>query len=430
LQPLAKITDLQAMTPSLLNLNMHNRSHLSISYDLPMLTRQPIKRQSLSDIEQQAARVAAMLSHIRTEMLSPTSAKSAPSFSAAALAQLCGVDKSKIAYRLSRGGLPQGVIKGNRREWTMHETQQWTRELRSAHMRAHGAAGVTITVANFKGGVAKTTTAVTLAQGLSMRGHKVLVVDLDPQGSATTLFGVLPDGEVEPEHTAMQLFAGEVDDISSAIRQSYWPGIDLVCAAPLLFGAEFALPARQTRDAGFEFWKVLDRGLDTARDVYDVIIIDTPPALSYVTINALMAADGVVMPVPPNALDFASSAQFWDLFSDLCNQLIRSRGQDKSFEFIDVLLSRVEAGDAASSVVRQWVLEGYGEKVLPIEIPKTAVTATASAEFGTVYDLPRGSINAKTFSRARNAYDRMCELVEQQITAVWANQVEQLGGQG
>jgi chromosome partitioning protein len=64
--------------------------------------------------------------------------------------------------------------------------------------------------------------------------------------------------------------------------------------------------------------------------------------------------------------------------------------------------------------------------VLPIEIPKTSVAATASAEFGTVYDLPRGSINARTFARARDAFDRMCELVEQQIVAVWAAQLEQM----
>ncbi|MCY1239039.1 hypothetical protein D9M72_518110 [compost metagenome] len=88
-----------------------------------------------------------------------------------------------------------------------------------------------------------------------------------------------------------------------------------------------------------------------------------------------------------------------------------------------MLLSRVEASDAASSVVRQWVLEGYGDKVLPIEIPKTAVAATASAEFGTVYDLPRGSVNSRTFARARDAYDRLCELVEQQVEAVWARQL-------
>ncbi len=390
--------------------------------------KQTIRRQNLGDIEAQAARVAAMMGRIRAAMLSPTSTKSPPMFSAMQLAELCEVDKAKVAYRLTRGDLPQGTMRGNRREWTLAEAQEWVRSFRAAHLRAHGAAGATITVANFKGGVAKTTTAVTLAQGLSMRGHRVLLVDLDPQGSATTLFGVLPDAEVENEHTAMLLFAGSQEDLRYAIRSTYWPGIDLVCAAPLLFGAEFVLPARQSSDPGFEFWRVLDRGLDAVRAEYDVIIIDTPPALSYVTINALMAADGVLMPLPPSALDFASSAQFWDLFSDLCNQLVRARGHDKTFEFIDVLLSRVEASDAASSVVRQWVIEGYGDKVLPIEIPKTAVAATASAEFGTVYDLPRGSMNAKTFARARDAYDRMCELVEQQLEAVWASQLTELGG--
>jgi chromosome partitioning protein len=390
--------------------------------------KQSIKRQGLVDIEQQSARIASMMGAIREAMLTPTSAKHAPSMSAADVARLCDVDKARIAYRLTLDDLPKGKIQGNRREWPMAEAQLWVRSLRAPHLRPEGAAAITLTVANFKGGVAKTTSAVTLAQGLSMRGHKVLLIDLDPQGSATTLFGVLPDAEVEQEHTAMLLFAGEADDLTYAVRNSYWPGIDLVCAAPLLFGAEFALPARQAHDPGFEFWRVLDRGLDAARSSYDVIIVDTPPALSYVTINALMAADGVIMPLPPSALDFASSAQFWDLFSDLCNQLLRSRNQDKTFEFIDVLLSRVETGDAASSVVRRWILEGYGDKVLPIEIPKTAVTATASAEFGTVYDMPRGAMNARTFARARDAYDRMCELVEQQIEAVWANQVAKLGG--
>ena len=388
-----------------------------------MQIRQTIRRQTLEDIEVQAQKIAGMMGHIRAAMLAPTEQKIAPSLSALQLAELCGVDKAKIAYRLTRGDLPSGSIQGNRREWSMAEAQAWARDLRSDHLRPPHAAGITITVANFKGGVAKTTSAVTLAQGLSMRGHRVLLLDLDPQGSATTLFGMLPDAEVNAEDTAMLLFAGEADTLEYGIRPTYWPNIDLVCAAPLLYGAEFILPARQSKDPGFEFWRVLDRGLDTIRESYDVIVIDTPPSLCYVTINALMAADGVLMPLPPSALDFASSAQFWDLFSDLCNQLIRSRGKNKSFEFIDVLLSRVEASDAASSVVRQWVLEGYGDKVLPIEIPKTAIAATASAEFGTVYDLPRGSVNSKTFARARDAYDRMCELIEQQIEAVWDQQL-------
>lgn len=405
---------------------MNFKESLVQSIDLQQTA--PIRKQSLTDIDAQASRIAAMMVQIRATMLSPTSKKKAPSVGSAQLAQMCGVDKSRIAYRLTKGGLPEGTMVGNRREWTMEEARHWVRELRSVHMRPQEAVGTTVTVANFKGGVAKTTTAVTLAQGLSMRGHRVLLIDLDPQGSATTLFGVLPDADVEDRDTTLPLFVGDEEDVCYAIRKSYWPGIDIIGASPLLFGAEFALPARQAKDPGFEFWRCLDRGLDQARLDYDVIVIDTPPSLSYVTINALMAADGVLMPLPPSALDFASSAQFWDLFSDLCNQLILSRGKNKIFEFIDVLLSRVESSDSASSVVRQWVMEGYGDKVLPIEIPKTSVAATASAEFGTVFDLPRGAMNSKTFGRARDAYERMCELLEQQIEAVWASQRHSQGG--
>ena len=384
-----------------------------------------IKRQTIDDIEQQAQKISMMMERIRESLLAPSAAKVPPSMSSAQIAELCGLDKAKITYRMTRGDLPQGTTVGNRRQWTLEESQVWMRDLRASHLRPDGVAGITLTVANFKGGVAKTTSAVTLAQGLSMRGHKVLLIDLDPQGSATTLFGFLPDTDVEINSTATNLFTGEEDDLQYAIRKTYWPGVDLVCAAPLLFSSEFVLPARQAKDPDFEFWRVLDYGLDGARDNYDVIVIDTPPSLSYLTINALMAADGVIMPLPPSLLDFASSAQFWDLFSDLCNQLLRGRGKSKSFEFIDVLLSRVEASDTASSIVRQWVLEGYGDKVLPIEIPKTSIAASSSAEFGTVYDMAPGSANSRTVARAKDAYNRMCELIEQQIEAVWERQLQE-----
>ena len=230
------------------------------------------------------------------------------------------------------------------------------------------------------------------------------------------------------DDTALSLFTGDEQSIDYAIKETYWSGIDLVGASPTLFAAEFALPSRQMKDPGFEFWRVLDYGLDDARAKYDVIIIDTPPALSYVTINSMLAADGMVIPLPPSALDFASSAQFWDLFSDLCTQLYKGRKETKTFEFIDVLLSRVEASDTASSVVRQWIIEAYGEKVLPIEIPKTSAAGAAAAEFGTVYDLPKGSISAKTYARARDAYDRFGALVEVQVNAVWAKQLDNLKG--
>lgn len=380
----------------------------------------------LSDIRLMESRVSDVLVKIRKAMLAPTTKKSAPIFNTAQLAALTGIEKPKVAYRASKGDLPPGVVSasGARREWTLQETRTWVRDYRKKFLRPKGAAGVTIAVANFKGGVAKTTTAATLAQGLSLRGHKVLVIDTDPQGSLTTLFGVVPDTEVSVEDTILPLYQGAEEDLRYAVRPTYWDGIDLVAAAPLVFDAEFALPARQVNNSKFEFWSVLDAGLDPLRDEYDVIIIDTPPALSYSTINALMASDGLVIPLPPNTLDFASSAQFWRLYIDLAGPLLERRGSNKKFNFINVLLTRVDNTDTMSTEVRKWILSAYGDSVLPIEIPKTSIAATASAEFGTAYDVSSALASSKTWKRAHDAYERFVELMEEQVFGVWADQIK------
>jgi chromosome partitioning protein len=375
----------------------------------------------LAEIKQMEARVSSVLSKISSTILAPTSKKSAPTFSTAQLSQITGLEKSQITYRIKKGDLPSGTLSptGARREWTLEETRLWAQDYRKDFLRPERAAGATIVVANFKGGVTKTTTAVTIAQGLSLRGHKVLVVDTDPQGSLTTLFGIKPDTEVEMEDTILPLYQGDEEDLSYAVRPTYWDGIDIVAAAPLVFDAEFALPARQAGNNTFEFWKVLDLGLDPLRDKYDVIIIDTPPAFSYSTINALMAADGVVIPLPPNTLDFASSAQFWRLYVDLVGPLLERKGANKKFNFINVLLTRVDTQDTMSTEVRRWILSAYGDSVLPIEIPMLITAPTANAAFGTPY---KSGTFVKNSKRSHDAYERLVELMEEQVIGIWVNQ--------
>lgn len=382
------------------------------STQLRISGRQPISVDDFGDI---AARCAKIVGRVRSAMLAPSARKKAPSFQTAQMAAITGLDAKQVDYRAKRGDLPCGsMTSGRRRTFTLAEVRAWCRDVRATKLRPEGAEAVVMCVANFKGGVSKTTTAVTLAQGLSVRGHKVLLIDADPQGSATTLFGILPHVEIDSDQTMLPLCRGDEESIEYAIRSTYWDGVDLVPATTDLFSAEFDLPSRQMATEGFQFWNVLNNGLENARLHYDVIIIDTPPALSYITINGLMAADGIVMPLPPNALDFLSSSQFWGLITEL-TQGLQKHGAKKQFDFVDVVLSKVDPDDAATPVVREWITAAYGEKVVSAEIPITATAGSASAEFGTVYDQPR--------KRATLAYDRLVELLEEHVGAAWLRQL-------
>lgn len=386
-------------------------------------------RVSLEDLIAASSRVAAVIESVRGTMLAPDARKTPPTFTTNQIAAVCGLQKAQMDYRLKKGDLPVGQTEsGHRRKFSLEDTRTWARAERSKMMRPKDAEAVTIAVANFKGGVTKTTTAVTLAQGLSLRGHNVLVIDTDPQGSMTTLFGLLPDVDVTDEQTILNLCLGSELSIDYAITPTYWSGIDIVPANLALYSAEFALPSRQKTEGSFEFWNVLNNGIDTARTKYDVIILDTSPSLSYLTINALLASDGLIMPLPPSTLDFTSSGQFWNLFNDLTANLVTNRGKTKSFDFVDVLLARVDSNDTSSNVVREWITAGYANMVLPVEIPKTALTASASAEFGTVYDTDPSTINARTYRRAFDAYERVVELVEGQIQTAWNRQLGELHG--
>lgn len=386
----------------------------------PALT--PRARIDMRRIQAIATRADAMVAQIRQRLLAPETRKLAPLFSSAQLAALCGVDKAHVNYRVTKGDLPVGKLTptGGKREFTLGEAEQWARAYRQDKMRPAGQRAVCVAVANFKGGVSKTSSTMIMAQGLSLRGHRVLAIDIDPQGSLTTLHGVLPEADVSEDMTLSPLLHGETDDVTSAIRSTYWDGIDLICAAPFLFSAEFALPSMQFRDPTARFWEVLNTGLEKVRDRYDVILIDTPPSLSYVTINALWAADGIVVPIPPSGLDFASSAQFWSLLADLGSNLDgQGEGDQKAFDFLHILLSRVDQADNATPAVRTWIQQTYGEFVLPVEIPKTTVTSNKAAEFATVYDVQRYDGSAKTYKRALDAYDRLVDLIEQSIVETW-----------
>ena len=401
----------------------------------PVLNVQPdaylaASKLPLREIVGIAEKASSMLVRVRENMLAPHPRKHPPKFSLLQLSQMCRISREHAHYLCSSRSeildLPAGYTTGPgiAREFTLAEARIWVDKIGSFSKRPPGVKGKKIAIGNFKGGVSKTTTAMTLAQGLTLRGRRVLIVDLDPQASLTTLTGMLADSEVLDSQTCLPLIYGDETSLKYAVQETYWDGIDLIPASAALFGAEFYLPFKQSKDPKFRFWEVLNNGLEPLLDDYDAIIIDTPPALSYMTINAFMAADGLIVPTPPSALDYASSTQFWNLFSDLADAMLNSNPDiEKTFDFVHVLLSKVDSTQASTHIVREWIKMTYDRLVLPMEIPSTIVTQSASADFGTVYDVTKYAGSAKTYARARDAYDKFCEMIDHQLVALWSENI-------
>lgn len=147
--------------------------------------------------------------------------------------------------------------------------------------------GRVIVVANQKGGVGKTTTAINLSACLAETGKKILAIDMDPQGNMTSGLGVDKDAT---EKTAYELLLGEVK-LEECLQKSVVDNLDLLASNINLAAAEIELIGEEEK----EF--ILQRGLEAVRDQYDYIIIDCPPSLNVLTINAMCAADTVLVPI-------------------------------------------------------------------------------------------------------------------------------------
>lgn len=223
--------------------------------------------------------------------------------------------------------------------------------------------GKSIAIFNQKGGVGKTTTNINLAACLALKGKRVLVMDIDPQGNTTSGLGI---DKKSLEYTMYDVLIDGLEDINLAIIDTSIPSLKLLPASVKLAGAEIELVELESREHR------LKSAVDKIRDDYDYLFIDCPPSLGLLTINSLTAVESVLIPIQ---CEFYALEGVSQLMSTI--ELVRKKGLNQNLEIEGVILSMFDGRTNLSIQVVEEVKNYFKDKVYTTVIPRNVRLAEA-----------------------------------------------------
>jgi chromosome partitioning protein len=393
----------------------------------------PLQEPALGRITRHAGVLSAQLRALSSSLFPPAARKQLRSFSSGEAARILGVSDGYLRQlSLDGHGPAPSVGAGGRRAYSAAQlgelraflAQTRPREaLQFQPARRPGDKIQVVAVANFKGGSAKTTTALYLSQYLALQGFRVLVVDLDPQASLSAMFGYQPEfdiGEGETLYGALR-YDGARRPMREIVRETYFHGISLVPGNLELMEFEHHTPRAMTERGlrGHEvFFRRVGAAIAQVEGAFDVVVIDCPPQLGYLTMGALNAATALLVTIHPQMVDVASMSQFLLMTADLMS-VIEEAGGQLNYDFVRYVVTRHDPNDVPEAQIVALLRNLFAEDVLKATAWKSTAIANAGLTKQSLYELDRGLVGRAAYDRAVESIDSVNRELMALLNGVW-----------
>jgi chromosome partitioning protein len=387
--------------------------------------RQSYTQHALND----ANTLSIRLQEFREKLYPPSAGKTLRKFSSGEASKLLGISDTYLRQIVSE---PNDKLSepertpGGRLLFSLgqiHAVRRRMAEFKPSHTptRRAGEKLSVIAISNFKGGSGKTTTTAHLVQYLAMRGYRTLAIDLDPQASLSAMFGLQPEYDVGTDQSiygAMR-YDTQRKPLSDVIRPTYMEGVDLIPANIELQEFEHDT-ARFMRSpgGGATFFNRMASVLREVEDRYEVVVVDCPPQLGFLTLSALCTATAAIITVHPQMLDVASMSQFLAMKGQLL-QVIENAGGNSQIDWFRYLITRYEPNDAPQTQIVTFLRGMFTDRVLTNMMLKSTAISDAGLSRLTLYEAGRESMNRQTYDRALDSLNAVNEEVELLIRRAW-----------
>lgn len=389
---------------------------------------------SLTELTQLTSRASTVIQRLRERVFSPGHEKQLNlRFNVRTAAEMVGRTEKAIRDAEGDGRLqePDKDPETKRRTgYTLGQVNQMRDVFGTLPHRASDDPALVLAVQNFKGGVGKSTIVSHLSQFFALKGYRVCVIDCDSQASTTAMFGMNPDIDVDEEEDTLYPFLrhGGPKSLHYALRATYWPGIALIPANLGLYDAEYEFAARMAREPTF----ILDRlrdGVESIADQFDIILLDPPPALGMLSLSVLRAANALLIPAPPNNIDFASTAHFLKMMESTLLELAEHGGA-REYNFVKIIASKMNDQKSAHLAIKRMMDAVFPQDMLQATLKDSAEIDNATANLSTVYELTGPATRTETHKRCRAYLDAVGREVELLTRKTWPSHHKALRKEG